>query len=358
MKHSSAFVKILFFFFFLTIISENSHAQVRAIWATAWSIKNAEQIDQLIATAKKYKFNQIFVQSRYRSDALYIPNRKDSTCQNPEKRSYILNVNPAFDPLQYLIDKTQNTDIEIHAWVTVFVMSNADITKLPFAHLWFQHPEWTTYYKGGKIMTPKMSEGAFMDPGIPQTHDYLLNILSDIVKNYNIKGIQLDYIRYPDSLSGYNPLALKNFNPLSDTTFHQWKVNQITNFVRKVYQTLKTINPDLKCSAAVIADRKKAYNQYSQDWNSWLEKGIIDKVYLMAYNTSSKTFKTMIQSLNSVSKKEDVVIGLRAWREKEIYPASKINEKIAFLRRHGFCDIAYYSYAGMVDANYFSSLHF
>lgn len=328
------------------------------MWVTAWSLKDADKIDQIVNTAKEHKFNQIFVQTRYRADALYMPNKQDTSFKNTETTSYILAANKSFDPLERMILKCREENIEVHAWVTVFVGSNGDVSKLPFAHLWYQHPEWFTYMKNGKKMNASSHEGAFVDPGIPQVQDYLLNIFKDIVSNYEISGFQLDYIRYPDSLSGFNPLALEYFTSKNMKDFHQWKTQNITSFVEKCYKELKNIRPNLSISAAVIADSSKAYNMYSQNWNDWLNKNIVDKVYLMAYNTSQKSFQRLIHRIEKSPNRDKMVVGIKAWNENENYSEHKINEKIKILKKQDFNDIGYYSYAGMKDGNFFEKIKF
>ncbi len=61
----------------------------------------------------------LFIEVRYRSDALYTPNRAPDDYPNPELRSYILADN-GFDPLEYTLRKAQTQKLRVHAWVVVF----------------------------------------------------------------------------------------------------------------------------------------------------------------------------------------------------------------------------------------------
>lgn len=359
MKVELTIIKSVLFLFLIVQIPLNSSAErVRAMWVTAWSLKNPKQIDQIISDAQKYEFNQIFVQVRYRGDALYTPNKYSKNFLNPEAKSYVLIESGGFDPLQYFIDKTKGSKIEIHAWATIFVASTRDLTKLAKDHLYFKHSDWITYLKNGKPMSNEMNEGAFLDAGIAEVQKYILNILSDIVQNYEISGLQLDYIRYPDTLSGFNPIAIKQYKK-SNLTFSEWKVEQINQFVQNAYKQLKAINPNLQVSAAVIAEPNKAINQYSQDWPSWLQNKYIDKVYLMAYNSSNKSFHHLVDKVDNLKvDNSKIVFGLRAWKETTEYPAFRINEKLSILRKHGYKDFAFYSYMGMVENHYFEKIRF
>lgn len=330
--------------------------QDRALWATIWSIGTPEKIDKLITTAQDYHFNKIFLQVRYRGDAMYIPNRVDSTFNNNESRTYVLK-NSDFDPLAYAIKKAKNTNIEIHAWIPIFVITPHDLSKITSNHTYNSHPEWITANEKGESMSYNEHEGAFLDPGIPQVQTYLLNILSDVASNYNLAGIQLDYIRYPDSIYGYNSISKSIFDSSNDTIFDIWKQKQINSFVNKAYIQLKNINPNIKISAAVFADQNKAINQFSQNWKNWLSSSYIDQVYVMAYNTSSKTFEDILKGINEVNKEKTTIV-LRAWKDKEPYYAHQINEKIKLSKKYGFHNLGFYSYSGLKNNYYLKHIKF
>jgi len=355
------FLPYLFGLLILILFSGFSSKQktpVRAMYATVWSISSAEAIDNLLETAHKYKFNQIFFQTRYRGDALYIANRKDSTYTNTEHLCYTVK-DSTFDPLAYALEKAKAYNIEIHAWVTVFVVTPHDLWKIKADHIYYTHPEWLTYNRQGDSMANNTHEGAFFDAGVPAAREYFLNVVSDIASNYDIAGIQFDYIRYPDSTYGYNPIAMQEFKNSGSKDIKQWKQNQLSSFVDTMYLQLKRIKPKLQISAAVIAKRDKALNKYSQDWVKWVENKSIDKVYLMAYNTSMKTFSKLIEQAASVKLQKHMVVVLRAWPPASgSYPVAKINEKIKFTRKYHFKNMGFYSYAGMRDNNYLPYIRF
>ncbi|MBN2747432.1 MAG: family 10 glycosylhydrolase, partial [Bacteroidales bacterium] len=116
-------------------------AQDRAVWVTAWDLNSPAKIDKMIDEMHGHGFNKIFVQSRYRGDALYIPNRMDSTYPNPESRCYLLD-DDGFDPLAYTIEKAKPKGLKVYAWVTTFVATPHDLTKIDSSHVFYRHPEW------------------------------------------------------------------------------------------------------------------------------------------------------------------------------------------------------------------------
>ncbi len=342
--------------FLFTLLFTNSFSQDRALWATIWSCNKPDKIDDIIENANKYGYNKIFIQTRYRADAMYFPNKNDSSYKNTESRCYILN-DSDFDPLQYAIDKAKGSKIEIHAWVPIFVVTPHNLNKIDSAHIYYSHSNWITYSEDGKPMHNTDHEGAFLDPGIPQVQEYTLNILKDIALNYNIAGIQLDYIRYPDTIFGHNPLAIDHFKRSGESNFTKWKESQISSFVNKTYIMLKNINPNLQISAAVFGNQRKAINLFSQNWKKWLEGSYIDKIYVMAYNTSDVSFTNVLNQINDVDKRRTTII-LRAWVDRGHYSTHKISSKIKISKRKGFHNFGFYSYSGLIKNKYIGTIKY
>jgi uncharacterized lipoprotein YddW (UPF0748 family) len=327
------------------------------MWVTAWNMTTPKNIDSVFAVAKRYDFNQIFVQTRYRGDAMYVPNRFDSTFTNTEKRSYLLE-GSNFDPLAYCIKKGKQDSIEVHAWVTVFVITPHNLQKINDQHLFHTQNDWITTNKKGRPMPHNSLEGAYVDPAITRMRAYTINVLSDIAMNYQIDGLQLDYVRYPDSIYGYHKESLSKFELSGMKNFEDWKRRQVSGFVNLTYIQLKNIRPELQISAAVKSDYLDAYHRYSQDWKTWLDERYIDKVYLMAYTQSTEKLKSTMQHNLDVKNKNKVVVGLRAWSDRKPYPAFKINEKIITLKQQGFDNLGFYSYGGMMQNDYLKYIRF
>lgn len=334
---------------------------IKALWIPAWELTTPENIDQLVADARDNHIDRLLVEIRYRGDALYIPNRIDSTFYNPEKRCYLLNNQPQdFDPLAYLLKKVEKEKIEVHAWITVFVVTVHDTTKMTPDHLYYTHPEWITSDFMRNPMQHNDYEGAYLDPGIPQVHLYLLNVVMDIVKNYPVAGIHLDYIRYPDSQYGYNDIARQFYS--YDVTYQDsenwlnWKEEQVSSFVRKVRISLNNAAPGVELSAAVFPSLREARTKYSQNWLMWLENDLLDHVFIMAYTIHNGDFEILMQQVAGLGHKSRVIAGLRAWHYGAGYPAEKINDKIQIARKLGFAGISLFSYTGIKENNYFKYL--
>lgn len=343
---------LLFLSFFL-------EAEIKALWVPIWDITTPEKIDTLFYTIRKQDFNQLLVQIRYRGDAAYVTNKRETTYPNPEKKYHGIE-NPEFDPLEYILQKAEKQKIEIHAWFTIFAITGHDLGKLDSTHVYFVHPEWVTSHFTRSSMHYLADMGSFLDPGIPAVQEYSLNVIMDVVTNYQIDGVHLDYIRYPGNYYGFNELATetyKNEVKFQDAlSWMQWKNDQVTRFVAKVSQTAKAINPSLTISAAVFPNIGDALENYAQDWLFWLEKNYIDYAYTMSYTINSARLQQDLTFTENFGMKDKIVVGLRAWKDEREYPVSQINEKIRIALKMDYAGIALFSYTGIRQQNYWNYL--
>lgn len=348
--------RIIIFLILFTAISLN--ARIRAMWVPIWEITTPEKADKIINDLNKNNINQLLVQIRYRGDAAYKPNKVSNFYENNEKQYHAIK-DSLFDPLEYILSKNNNPDLEVHAWVTTFVITGHNLEKLHPEHLYFTNPELVTCDFSQEMMNYKTGEGAYLDPGIPQVQEYTKNVILDIVSNYKIDGIHLDYIRYPDAQYGFSQLALEAYR--KDVKFQdadawkQWKEDQITNFMKDIYSRVKKISPKTQVTAAVKSNLNEA-ERYAQNWIKWLQEGYLDRAYLMEYSTSTSTIEKHLTFLSNYDLNEKIVVGLRCWSTAYKYPAYKINEKIKLANKNNFKGFALFSYTGIRESEYFKSL--
>ena len=94
---------------------------------------------------------------------------------------------PGFDPLQYAIEEAHKRGLELHAWFNTFSVSSSQPGTIPV-----QHPEWICRDQNGNPMTSYKAAS----PGLQAVRDYTINVAMEIVRNYDIDGLHLDYVRW------------------------------------------------------------------------------------------------------------------------------------------------------------------
>lgn len=125
----------------------------------------------------------------------------------------------------------------------------------------------------------------------------------DLVTRYAIDGLHFDYVRYAGRELGYHPVALERFRriygrtgtPLpEDLLWRQFRRDQVSSLVRRVYLATIAAKPAVKVSAATITfapgitttaqwTSSAAYSDVLQDWRAWMQEGILDLNAPMAY---------------------------------------------------------------------------
>jgi len=293
----------------LTTAGPPGPAEFRALWVDAYhdGIKSKRQIEELIETAQAGSFNALVVQVRRRGDTYY-PSSIDP---------WAADADPTFDALAHLIDRAHAAGIEVHAWATTLAIWGGDTRPADPAHTYNVYgPDasgrdfWLMTSDSGGI---DASGAIYLDPGHPDAVDYTVAVYAELATNYDLDGVHLDRVRYAWQNWGYNPTALARFQaqtgredvpPPADPQWLQWRRDQVTALVRKVYLAVTAINPRLRVSAAVSAaggppmagypwETRTPYTHQLQDWRAWLEEGIIDlglpMTYKREYNSTERS---------------------------------------------------------------------
>jgi uncharacterized lipoprotein YddW (UPF0748 family) len=218
-----------------------------------------------------------------------------------------------FDPLQALITTAHGQGIEIHAWIIATAMWNNSAAPKDPNHVFNRHgpaasgrDNWVMTRSDGQSM---LGDDWYLDPGHPDAAAWVASTATALVRNYDIDGINLDRIRYPDGNIGgvpswgYNATALERFRAEtgrvgtpanSDPQWTQWRRDQITAIMRRVYLDSTAIKSRIRVSADTITygygppttgsfENTRAYAEQLQDWRGWLREGIVDTAILMNY---------------------------------------------------------------------------
>jgi uncharacterized lipoprotein YddW (UPF0748 family) len=279
-----------------------SSREARAVWMSRFEYtqnlgttepkKIKKYIKEVFTNAKAANLNIVFFQIRGNGDAFYK--------SKYEPWSNLLTGNlgedPGWDPLDYANELAHQLGLELHAWINTFPAWRGleDPIKTDLPHPYLAHPEWLICDSAGVPM-PKTQHYVSFSPGIPAVHEHIINVVLDIVNNYDIDGIHFDYIRYPEgaSVKGYShdPISVERFNskegnPL-DLSWDDWQREQVTTFISKAYNAIISIKPLLKVSAAVIGNYNdtnwNGYHVVYQDPRRWSELKKIDMIVPMIY---------------------------------------------------------------------------
>lgn len=252
--------------------------EVRAMWLTTiggldWPKtyahtprtieKQKQELRDLLDRLQKANFNTVLLQTRIRGTVIY-PSQYEPwdgcVSGNP-------GVSPGYDPLAFAIEECHKRGMECHAWVVSIPVGRPNGTGPK--NLKRRHPE----------LLMKVGDEMFMRPEKRETADYIAGICREIIRNYDIDGIHLDYIRYPETMKLTISKAQAREN--------------ISQIVKAVHDAVKAEKPWVKMSCSPIGKRNDLNRYWSRGWNAeekgcqdvkrWTREGWMDQIYPMMY---------------------------------------------------------------------------
>jgi len=311
--------------------------ETRALWVVRHAISTPGRVDQVVEIASQLNINTLLVQVRGRGDAYF---RSVLTPRAEELGA----TSPDFDPLERMIRRAHAAGLEVQAWINVYLVWSAGEAPRSPLHVVNGHPEWISVRADGQRLVEMLPEdfeqqkfeGMYLAPGNPEVKRHLREIVREIVTKYEVDGIHLDYVRYPEPTVGYDVATRTAFerefgvDPVQidqpDSIFLdvigadripdlrarwiQWKKDQITDLVRDLRHDLDISGRSIKLTAAVIADQVAALNRYNQDWPAWLREGIVDAAIPMCYAKSTPVVERQIGAALSIPTERHVYAGI------------------------------------------------
>ena len=296
-----------------------------------WIRPTEENADQIIATLDNLKangFNSVFLETYFHGKTIFpsqTMNKYGFTVQNE--------IFEGFDPLDVWIKEAHKRDIKVHIWFQSFYVGNQSPDYNPSSILAVR-PDWGNKTKKNAnspkaTMSASEHNGYFLDPANPEVHEFLLDLLSEIIDRYKPDGINLDYIRYPNATAGndmnawgFTEYARNDFknqygkDPIELTTsdvqwydWNQYRRNNVTNFVKQVGELGKEKN--VYISAVVFPDRASALASKQQDWRTWSVNNYINGFTPLFLTYDSKMLASMMNDVMNVkSPQTDLYAGL------------------------------------------------
>lgn len=319
--------KILFFIFFLTYIPVNAAEEIRAVWLTTnyqldwpsevgvsdWVIERQKQelcrqLDQI----KALNMNVVFFQARVRGRVFY---HSDIEAQS----AYLTGLASGysrFDPLAFAVEQCHKRGLQCHAWMICMPLGGYKyIQQNNLMDFVRRNHSWITLYQ----------EEYYLDPGAPQTSDYLASIAEEMTRLYDIDGVHLDYIRYPEN-AGFYPDYARFKAARTEKTRSEWRRDNISRIVYEVYDRIKKIKPWVKVSSAPLGNYNGKLGNKYQGWNcmdaayqdveQWLRDGKQDFIAPMMYY-DSQLFYLALEDWCRRSHGKPIVPGIGVYQLEE-----------------------------------------
>ena len=283
-------------------------------------------IDNMLDTAKSYGFNMIILQVRSFSDAIY----KSSIY--PSSRSVVNTEGEVlpFDILKYFIKVAHQKDLELHAWVNPYRISNTkDINLISTSN--------PAYNMLNSTDVEVMDNGIYYNPASSKVESLILDGIEEIITNYDVDGIHFDDYFYPDSSTidsnEYNKALEKDRN----LSLQEFRLNVISSLVKKTYNLIKDYDKEILFGISPDGNIENNYNSNYVDTITFVTKEryldyIMPQVYYGFLN-SIKPFEETIKSWNNLITIDiDLIPALAFYKSGNVdkYAKEGVNEWIEY----------------------------
>jgi uncharacterized lipoprotein YddW (UPF0748 family) len=338
---------------------------VRGVWLTnvdSEVLNSRENIKEAVDLCEELNLNSIFVVVWNKAYTLY-PSKVMEEMRGEA-------IDPLFkgrDPLKELIEEAHSRNIKVTAW---FEFGFSSSFKEDGGVLLKKKPEWRALDSKGELVTKNGFE--WMNGFNPEVQDFLLSLITEVVVNYNIDGIQGDD-RLPamPSEAGYDKYTVDLFKAENggneppeyhkDYNWIKWRSGKMNDFMIRIFNKVKEIKPEVVVSMAPSI-YPWSEEEYLQDWPAWLRGGYAQFVCPQVYRYNINAYKKELSNIvkYQIAKRDlnKVYPGILLKVGSYYADESFLREMINVNREKGLTGEVYFFYEGLKKhKDFFKSIY-
>lgn len=203
------------------------------------------------------------------------------------------------DQLAACLAAAKTRGLRVHAWVFCFCTEQCTDERI----MQFRNRGWLLTGEDGR-------ERRWLDPAVPEVRSLIVQVAREVVLNYKVDGIHLDFVRYPDFAGSLGPTVRQRFE--SSTAhrcefwpaevksgarreeFVRWRSDRVSEFVADVRNMLRREGQEKLLSAAVYGKYPSCRAAVGQDWEAWVRAGLVDYLLPMNYTEDPAMFAELV----------------------------------------------------------------
>jgi uncharacterized lipoprotein YddW (UPF0748 family) len=254
------------------------------------------------------------------------------------------------DILQEIVTEGHKQGLTVIPWFEFGFMAPAD------SLLAKNRPQWLTSRRdGSKIIKEGTHDRVWLNPFRPEVQQFIQDLIVEIVKNYDIDGIQFDdHFGLPSEL-GYDAYTVALYKKehrgkapsknSKDPEWVRWRANKITNFMKQVFTAIKANKKDCIVSVAPNPQRF-SYEFFLADWQKWERMGIVEDLVLQIYRNDLNVFISELEypEVKAAKRHIPVSIGILSGLKNRSVPMSQIQTQVQKVRDRNFAGVSFFFY--------------
>ncbi len=312
---------------------QNNTEETRAIWISyidytqiLWGKSETEykqNLNELFLNLETLKINTIYVHASAFTDAYY----DSKIYPTSQYATGTIDGSLSFDPLKIFVEKAKENKIKIEAWINPFrsftkeqmsTVSNNYLIKQ-----WVNEKSRNIIFYGDRY---------YLNPAYKDVQEMILEVVEELVKNYDLDGIHMDDYFYPDMVgTDFDSIEYKASK--TDKTLSDWRRSNINTLIENISIKIKKINKKCNFSISPAGNIEYTTNTIYGDVATWIKNEWVDtivpQIYFgfehgtLPYDQCLKEWETLVSNT-----KVNLVVGLAAYKinTEDSYAQSGKNE--------------------------------
>lgn len=355
--------------------STSTSTELRGVWLTnvssavlftPWGVNRAlHQLSQL-------NFNTVYPVVWNRGQTFY-PSSVAKGVTGSSQDSWLRVLRLGHDVLAEIVKQGQRSRLRVIPWFEYGFMAPAG------SELAKRHPDWITFRHDSTktlrvdsleqkleptkvqpspeipqfISNRVVSKAVWLNPLHPEVQQFILDLIVEVVTQYDVAGIQLDdHFGLPVEL-GYDPFTVRLYQQehggkspptnYKDTEWMRWRADKITGLMQRLFQAIKAVKPDCLVSLSPNS-HFFAYNAYLQDWQTWVQRGLVEELILQVYRDELKNFLAELSqpAVQMARRRIPVGVGILSGLWSRPVEIKQIQQQVQLVRDRGFAGVSFF----------------
>nr|WP_042341414.1 glycoside hydrolase family 10 protein [Calothrix sp. PCC 7507] len=257
------------------------------------------------------------------------------------------------DMLKEIVEEGHKKGLTVIPWFEFGFMAPAD------SLLAKNRPQWLTNRRdGSRIVKEGKDDRVWLNPFRPEVQQFIQDLIIEIVKNYDIDGIQFDdHFGLPSEL-GYDAYTVALYkkehrgqSPSTDSKnpeWLRWRANKITDFMKRVFTAIKVTKKNCIVSVAPNPQRF-SYDYFLADWQKWERLGIVEDLVLQIYRDDLNVFISELEypEVKAAQRHIPVSVGILAGLKGRSIPIQQIQTQVQKVRDRRFAGVSFFFYESL-----------
>jgi uncharacterized lipoprotein YddW (UPF0748 family) len=346
----------------------NANGEIRGVWLTnidsqvLFSTQSARDAVQRLA---QLNFNTIYPTVWNWGYTLYPSKIAEKMTGKPVR--LVTELDEELDPnlgiqgrdmLQEMIDEGHKHGMRVIPWFEFGFKAPS------YSQLAKRHPDWLTQKQNGvKTHIPsgvkpeerKLHEIVWLNPFKPEVQQFIQDLVVEIVRNYDVDGIQFDDHFGLPSEFGYDDFTVELYKKehqgkapptnAQDPEWVRWRANKITDFLTRLFRAIKDEKEKVIVSVSPNPQRF-SYEYFLADWATWERRGLIEELMVQIYRDDFKVFVSELEQpeIKIAQSHIPVGIGILSGLKNKGIPLSQIQKQVEAVRQRKFAGVSFFFY--------------